>query len=257
MSDAQCRRLEGKVAVVTGGAGGIGVATVERLAAEGAKVAVVDFTEDGVRKAVASLQDAGWPVEGFSTDVGDPASVERTFRAICDTWGRIDVLVCGAGVRPLGLLDETSLEDWDLSIRVNLTGVFLCGRAAAGHMRAHGGGSIVVIASVNGIRGVATMGAYNAAKAGTIGLINTMAIEWAEDGIRTNAIAPAQVETPMIAEQVGDLRRRREDRIPLGRYGRPKEIAAAAAFLASDDAAFVNGHVLAVDGGYLSFGFKP
>ena len=118
-------------------------------------------------------------------------------------------------------------------------------------------GSIVVIASVNGIRGVATMSGYNASKAGTIGLINTMAAEWGPHGVRTNGIAPAQVETAMIAEQVGELRRRREERIPLGRYAKPREIADAVAFLASDEASFVNGHVMCVDGGYTTFGISP
>src|SRR5262249_23769282 len=113
------------------------------------------------------------------------------------------------------------------------------------------------IASVNGVRAVTGMGAYNASKAGVISLTQTLACEFAPHGVRVNAILPAQVETPMIAEQVGEERTRREERIPLGRYGKPHEIAAVACFLASDEASFVTGHALAVDGGYLAFGFRP
>ena len=142
-------------------------------------------------------------------------------------------------------------------MRVNVTGVFVCARNAARHMLKKGSGSIINIASVNGVRAVTGMAAYNASKAAVISLTQTLACEFAPHGIRVNAILPAQVETPMIAEQVGEERKRREERIPLGRYGKPQEIASAACFLASDDASFITGHPLAVDGGYLAFGFRP
>jgi NAD(P)-dependent dehydrogenase (short-subunit alcohol dehydrogenase family) len=256
-NSANCRRLDGRVAIVTGGAGGIGRATVKRLAAEGARVEVFDAVADGIEKCVADFRADGVEVNGQVVDVGDDAAVERATAAVIERHKRLDIMVCGAGVRPVAPILETTMADWDLSMRVNLTGVFLCGRAAARRMLPTGTGSIVVIASINAMRGVATMSSYNASKAGTLGLINTMAAEWGPLGIRTNGIAPAQIETPMISEQVGELRARREERIPLGRYGKPREIADAVAFLASDDASFVNGHLLCVDGGYTTFGITP
>jgi NAD(P)-dependent dehydrogenase (short-subunit alcohol dehydrogenase family) len=142
-------------------------------------------------------------------------------------------------------------------MRVNLTGVFICARVAARHMVKRRSGSIINIASVNGVRAVTGMAAYNASKAAVISLTQTLACELAPHGIRVNAILPAQVDTPMIAEQIGAERARREERIPLGRYGKPREIADVACFLASDEASFVTGHPFAVDGGYLGFGFRP
>lgn len=256
-SGTTCHRLEGRVAIVTGGAGGIGRATVRRLAAEGAQVAIFDAVEGAVEACVKELRSEGIEIAGHVVDIADEVAVEKATAAVADNWGRLDISVCGAGVRPVAPLLETSFQDWQLCLDVNLTGVFLCARAAARRMLPAGKGSIVVIASVNGIRGVATLGGYNASKAGTIGLINTMAAEWGPLGVRANGIAPAQVETPMIAEQVGELRRRREERIPMGRYGKPHEIASAVAYLASDEASFVNGHLLCVDGGYTTYGITP
>jgi len=247
-------RFDSKVVAVTGGGGGIGVAFAERFASEGAQVVVLDATESAV---AAGVQAVGGSATGVVVDVADEASVDRAFAQIRERHGRLDVLVCGAGVKAMGQVAEQDLAAWKRCIDVNLTGVFLCNRAAARLMLAQGGGSIVNVASVNGVRASEGMSAYNASKAGVISLTQTLACELAPKNIRVNAILPAQVETPMTAEQVGDERARREERIPMGRYGRPHEIAAAAAYLASDDASFVTGHGLALDGGYLAFGFRP
>ncbi|MBY6059404.1 SDR family NAD(P)-dependent oxidoreductase [Leisingera daeponensis] len=252
-----CRRLEGQVAIVTGGAGGIGKETARRLFAEGAQVAIFDAFSDAVESAIAELARDGIDAMGLTVDIADPDKVARAVKSVSDECGGIDILACCAGVRPLGTLFETSMEDWKLSLDVNLTGVFLCAREVGRHMAEQQSGSIIVIASVNALRGVATQVAYCASKAGAVGLTQVLATELGPFGVRVNAIAPAQVETPMIAEQVGEVRKKREERIPMRRYGKPEEIAGAVAFLASEDAGFVNGHVLCVDGGYTTYGIHP
>lgn len=253
-----CRRLGGKVAVVTGGAGGIGKATIRRLSSEGASVVLFDAVQGAIDDCVADLAEQGIEVTGMAIDIGEEELVESAVAGVVKQFGQIDIMVCGAGVRPVGPLLEMSLEDWNLSLKVNLTGAMLCSRATARAMLDQGHkGSIIIIGSINALRGVATLGAYNTSKAGTIGLLHTMAAEWGPHGIRCNAIAPAQVETPMILSDPIEWRRKREERIPLGRYAKTHEIADAVAFLASDDSSFVNGHTLCVDGGYTTFGIRP
>lgn len=250
-------RFRNKVVVITGGGGGMGVEFCAAFASEGARVVLVDAFEPSVGKGAAMLNERGHVVVPLVLDVADETRVRAAFDRVVADEGSIDVLINGAGIRPVGSVLEQSLEEWEACMRVNLTGLFVCSRNAARHMLNRHTGSIINIASVNGVRAVTGMAAYNASKAGVISLTKTFASELSPHGIRVNAILPAQVETPMIAEQVGDERRRREERIPLGRYGKPQEIAAAACFLASDDASFVTGHSLAVDGGYLAFGFRP
>ncbi|HVZ45956.1 MAG TPA: SDR family NAD(P)-dependent oxidoreductase [Ramlibacter sp.] len=247
-------RFDSKVVAITGGGGGIGVAFTKRFAQEGAHVVVLDATESIVAAGVQAVEGRA---TGIVVDVGDETSVDNAFAQIQRRHGRLDVLVCGAGVKSMGRVAEHDLAVWKRCIDINLTGLFLCNRAASRMMLAQGGGAIVNIASVNGVRACEGMAAYNASKAGVISLTQTLACELAPMNVRVNAILPAQVETPMTAEQVGAERARREERIPMGRYGKPHEIAAAAAYLASDDASFVTGHCLATDGGYLAFGFRP
>jgi NAD(P)-dependent dehydrogenase (short-subunit alcohol dehydrogenase family) len=250
-------RFAGKVAVVTGGGGGMGVEFCAAFAKEGARVVMVDVSEQAVRKAAAGLKERGHDVIPVVLDVADEKAVSISFNRIAAEHGSIDVLVCGAAIRPLGNVLEQSLDVWHASMRVNVTGVFVSARSAARHMLKKGSGAIVTIGSVNGVRAVTGQAAYCASKAAVISLTQTLASELAPHGIRVNAILPAQVETPMIAEQVGEERKRREERIPMARYGKPSEIAAAACFLASEEASFITGHPLAVDGGYLAFGFRP
>ena len=250
-------RFDNKVVVITGGGGGMGVELCAAFAGEGARVMLVDAAEKAVQNGVAMLQARGHEVGGMVLDVADEAQVTAAFERIAAYHGGIDVLVCAAGIRPVGDALEQPLDQWEACMRVNVTGVFVCARNAARHMLKKGSGAIINIASVNGVRAVTGMSAYNASKAAVISLTQTLAAEFAPYGIRVNAILPAQVETPMIAEQVGLERQRREERIPMGRYGKPVEIANAVCFLASDDASFITGHPLAVDGGYLGFGFRP
>lgn len=247
-------RFDKKVVAVTGGGGGIGVAFTKRFVDEGATVIVLDATEAAVKAGVNAVEGKAM---GMVVDVGDENSVASAFSQIRDRHGRLDVLVCGAGIKVMGRVIDQDLAAWKRCLDINLTGVFLCNRAAASIMLAQGSGAIVNIASVNGVRASEGMAAYNVSKAGVISLTQTLACELAPKNVRVNAILPAQVETPMTAEQIGGERQRREDRIPMGRYGKPQEIAAAAAYLASDDASFVTGHSLALDGGYLAFGFRP
>lgn len=250
-------RFADRVVFVTGAGGGIGTAIAARFSSEGAKVVVADLQAEQAASIADQLVRDGGEALPVTLDVGNKESVAAACGAIVERWGRLDIMVCNAGVRPVGSVLEESTTEFELALRVNVTGVFLCGQAAARQMVKQRSGAIINIASVNGFRAVTGMAAYNASKAAVVSLTHTMASELAPHGIRVNAIAPAQIETPMIAEQVGDERKRREERIPMGRYGKPSEIADAIAYLASDDASFVNGHVLAVDGGYLGFGFRP
>ena len=250
-------RFENRVVVVTGGSGGIGVEICSRFAQEGARVVIADVSQNAIDTGVAAMRRNGYGVGAYAVDVADERAVDAMFRQVAIEHGRVDVLVCAAGIRPVSALLNHSMKDWEACIRVNLTGVFACGKIAAEHMVQAGKGAIVNIASVNGVTAAAGLAAYNASKAGVISLTQTMAVELAPKGIRVNAILPAQIETPMIQEQVGEERAKREERIPMGRYGKPAEIADAVCFLASDAASFVTGHALAVDGGYLALGFRP
>jgi NAD(P)-dependent dehydrogenase (short-subunit alcohol dehydrogenase family) len=250
-------RFAGKVVVITGGGGGMGVELCAAFAEEGGRVILTDAVEQAVRSGAAELERRGHKVGSLVFDVADEKGVSGAFDRIAGEEGAIDVLVCAAGIRSLGGVLDQPLDEWEACLRINLTGVFVCSRNAARHMVKKRSGSIVNIASVNGVRAVTGMAAYNASKAGVISLTQTLASELAPHGVRVNAILPAQVETPMIADHAAGERKRREERIPMGRYGKPREIAAAACFLASDDASFVTGHPFAVDGGYLAFGFRP
>ena len=218
---------------------------------------LIDACDESVTNSVAALEKRGHDMAFAVLDVADENKVIAAFDSIVANEGSIDALVAAAVIRPVGNALEQPLDQWEACLRVNVTGVFVCARNAARHMLKKGSGSIINIASVNGVRAVTGMAAYNASKAAVISLTQTLASEFAPYGIRVNAILPAQVETPMLAEQVGEERKRREERIPLGRYGKPAEIASAACFLASDDASFITGHPLALDGGYLAFGFRP
>jgi NAD(P)-dependent dehydrogenase (short-subunit alcohol dehydrogenase family) len=247
-------RLAGKVALVTGGASGIGRATALRMATEGARLLVADRDGEGAARTAGTIAQAGGEARSVACDVTAEAEVEAMVGAALDAWGRLDVAFNNAGVAPAEALPlaEIPPEEWARVLGVNLTGVFLCLRHEIPAMIASGGGAIVNTASIAGRIAVPKAGAYVAAKHGVIGLTRVAALDHAADGVRVNAVCPGYVETPLAAR---GIERRREAilaRVPLGRIGTVEEIADAVTWLCTEEARFVTGEALAVDGGHTS-----
>ncbi|MFB6725664.1 3-oxoacyl-ACP reductase [Kribbella sp. NPDC056345] len=250
MTDVKASRLEGRVAVVTGGASGIGLATVRRFAAEGAKVVIGDV--DPVAGKVAADEVGGLFV---ATDVTDQAAVENLFRQAFDTYGSVDIAFNNAGISPPddnSILD-TGLEAWRRVQEVNLTSVYLCCKAAIPYMQRQGKGSIINTASFVAVMGAATSQiSYSASKGGVLAMSRELGVEFAREGIRVNALCPGPVNTPLLTELFAkdpERAQRRLVHVPMGRFGEPDEIAAAVAFLASDDSSFITANTFLVDGG--------
>jgi 3-oxoacyl-[acyl-carrier protein] reductase len=243
--------LSGKVALVTGASSGIGAAIAQRLASDGAAIAVNCYpgTEPDADDVVATIAAGGGSAAVFSADVTDSAQCEAMVADILDRFGRLDVLVNNAGITRDGLMVRMSDADWLAVISTNLTGVFYCTRAAAKVMMKARSGAIVNIASVVGLVGNAGQANYSAAKAGVVGLTKTTARELASRGVRANAVAPGFIETPMTAKLSEAVREASMQNIAMRRFGGAEDVAAAVSFLASDDASYVTGQVLAVDGG--------
>jgi len=250
-------RLQGKRAIVTGAASGIGRASARLFAAEGARVIAVDVDESGLEETVSGSGHTQH-IAAVLADAGSEADVRRFVARCVDTYGGVDVLFANAGISgPLGPLAEQSVEIWNRVLRVNLIGPFLAIREVAPRMVAQGSGSIICTASVAGLRANAGPIPYSASKAGVVSLVQTVANELYGSGVRVNALCPGLIETG-ITKPLFDRARERgtEGRIgqlnPLTRHGNPEEIAQAALFLASDAASYVNGQALAVDGGLTS-----
>ncbi|HEY1727771.1 MAG TPA: SDR family oxidoreductase [Candidatus Baltobacteraceae bacterium] len=242
-------RLEGKVAIVTGAASGIGRATALRFAEEGARVVAADLDLDRVRTV---LGDA---VLALDVDVADQASVAELFGRTKDEHGRVDVLAHFAGITKDAMASKLELDAWEEVLRVNLTGTFLTARAAAVEMRAGGGGSIILTSSRSYLGNIGQSN-YAASKGGVVSLTRTLALEYGKWNVRVNALAPGYIETPMTAAIPERVRHLALEGTPLQRAGRPEEVAAATLFLASDDASYITGIVLAIDGGRTT-GFAP
>ena len=243
-------RLQGKSAVVTGSSRGIGAEIAALFAAEGASV-IVNCHQDleGANSVVEKILGAGGRAEVCMADVRDPKSAERLVKAAVDSYGRIDVLINNAGIVRDSLLENMNYDQWRDVLDTNLTGVFNCTRAAYPPMKAQGHGKIVNISSVVAMMGNIGQANYVSSKAGVIGLTKAMALELARNGILVNAIAPGFISTKMVLSLPDKIKEKMLARIPLRRFGDPKEIAYAALFLASDESNYLTGHVLSVNGG--------
>lgn len=244
------RRFDDKVVLVTGAASGIGRATAIRLSGEGAQLLCADRNLEGAQATAATI---GAGAVAWELDVADPAACTRAVEATVSRWGRLDALANIAGIGGFGHAAEIDDAAWQRLIDVNLTGVFQMIRAALPHLAATRG-NIVNIASAAGLVGTPYASAYSASKSGVVGLTRSIAVEYATRGVRVNAICPGAVDTPLIAggfDAITDVEPRLFERLTplLGAMAKPEDIAAAVAFLASGDAAFVTGAILAVDGG--------
>lgn len=244
--------LTGRAALVTGAASGLGRAIAAGFAEAGARVRCVDRDADGNEEVARSLGGAADAVTADTTDAGAVASA---IDGLVESAGRIDVLVNSAGIGGRSPAVDYPDDLWQSVLDINLRGTFLACRAAGRHMVPAGSGSIINIASVGGLAGFPGSLGYQASKGGVVALTRTLAVEWAPHSVRVNAIAPSQFESAIVLaqwEREPDMRANWESRTPLGRIGQPDEIVGPAIFLASDAAAMVTGHILAVDGGYLA-----
>jgi 3-oxoacyl-[acyl-carrier protein] reductase len=241
-------RLQGKVALITGGGGGIGEATALLFAAEGAKVGVQDISEAGAAKVAAAVVAQGGEAVAVVGDVTDKAACERMVGEVVAKFGRLDILINNAGINKDSLVKKLTEDKWDQVINVNLKGTFLMCQAALEPLTQAGGGRIVNTASI-GVLGNIGQANYSASKAGVIGLTRTLALEFAKAQIAVNCVSPGATETQMTAGIPEEIKKGIMGKIPMRRFADPKEIAAAHLFFAGPDGSYVTGQVLFVDGG--------
>ena len=244
-------RLEGKVALISGGARGMGAAEARMFAREGARVAIGDILEDEGARLEAEIAEAGGEAIFIRLDVTSEADWTHAVETVVSRFGKLDVLVNNAGIHQKATVEETTSEGWDLVMSVNATGPFLGTKAAIPPMRDAGGGSIVNISSTAGLVGGSYSTAYTASKGAVRLLTKATAIQYAADGIRANSVHPGPIDTDMLAAVYSDPEERRErlSRIPMGRSGTVDEVAYGVLFLASDESSFMTGSELVIDGG--------
>jgi 2-deoxy-D-gluconate 3-dehydrogenase len=244
--------LVGKVAIVTGGNGGIGYGIARGLACAGASIVIAARDSAKSAQAITSLRELGVTALSLPTDVQEEASVQTTVRAVAETLGRIDILVNNAGINIRKAPQDYTLEEWQQVLNTNLTGVFLCCRAVYPHMVEAGGGKVINIGSMTSIFGSNVSPAYAATKGGVVQFTKSLAIFWAKDNIQVNAILPGWIHTDLTASASAERYNAIKARIPQARWGEPDELAGAAVFLASRASDYVTGVALPVDGGYTS-----
>jgi NAD(P)-dependent dehydrogenase (short-subunit alcohol dehydrogenase family) len=244
-------RFPGKVAFVTGAASGIGRATAIAFASEGARVAIVDRTEDALRQSADAIKDAGDEVLVIGCDVSMPEQVEAAVARTVETFGRLDIAFNNAGVENKATpLHEIELDDWDRILDINPRGTFVCMKHELAQMLKQGGGVVVNTSSRAGIRGVAGGSAYAASKHAIIGITKSAALDYAKSNIRVNAVLHGNIETPMMDRFTGGDIQQAIDLEPIGRLGKPEEIAEAVLWMSSDLGAFATGASILVDGGW-------
>lgn len=249
-------RFANKVVVVTGGASGIGLAAVRRFHADGASVVIADLNDKAGQAEAAALGDRA---HYQHTDVASWPDVEALMNTAVEAFGGVDILFNNAGIGSFGATPDLPVEDWKRVIDIDLNAVFYGAKAAIPLMRKRGGGVIINTASISGMAGDYSFAAYNAAKAGVINYTRSLAIDHAREGIRANAVCPGPVDTPIISgiNAMQGIRQAWDDAVPLGRFARPEEIANVVAFIASDEASYLTGAIIPVDGGVTAHTGQP